>query len=110
MLKTPMHACDITSMSRLTQPPGTWFYHPHAHGASDDEEAGGLAGAWIVDLAKRDIRAADEHLPEITYVYPFAGDYNYMPATRTIGRAARRTQKAERTPEPLVAYGSVRSA
>ena len=31
-LSTPMHACEFHVTIPATQPPGTYLYHPHAHG------------------------------------------------------------------------------
>ncbi len=43
-LSTPMHACEYHITIPRTQPPGTYVYHPHAHGAAQAEMAGGLVG------------------------------------------------------------------
>lgn len=48
-LSTPAHACDYDVTIPRTQPPGTYFYHTHAHGVSGPEINGGLAGMWIVE-------------------------------------------------------------
>lgn len=48
-LSTPAHACEYEITIPSTQPPGTYFYHPHAHGMSNPEVAGGLSGMWIVE-------------------------------------------------------------
>ncbi|MBV7339458.1 multicopper oxidase domain-containing protein [Chloroflexi bacterium TSY] len=48
-----------------THYPGTFWYHPHAHGATYDQVAGGMAGFLIVEgnvdtLLKQDIREYKE--------------------------------------------------
>ncbi len=43
-LGTPMHACEYNVTIPRTQPPGTYIYHPHAHGAADKELGNGLVG------------------------------------------------------------------
>jgi FtsP/CotA-like multicopper oxidase with cupredoxin domain len=76
-LSTPMRACEYVFTIPLTQEPGTYFYHPHAHGASDDQVAGGLGGAWIVDPPAPQLSSADQHLLVLGYAYPFRNDYAY---------------------------------
>jgi FtsP/CotA-like multicopper oxidase with cupredoxin domain len=60
-LSTPAHACEYDITIPRTQPPGTYFYHPHAHGMAGIEVAGGLTGMWIVEPDKPQIPRADEH-------------------------------------------------
>ena len=57
-LTTPAHACEYELTIPVTQPPGTYFYHPHAHGMADDEVAGGLSGMWIVESNTPEFRQA----------------------------------------------------
>ena len=45
------NTCVFTFTVRTSQPPGTYWYHAHLHGLSDDQVGGGLAGALIVDVA-----------------------------------------------------------
>jgi FtsP/CotA-like multicopper oxidase with cupredoxin domain len=78
-LSTPMHACEYHFTIPANQPPGTYFYHPHAHGAADDQVGGGLAGAWIVDAPAPRVPAADDHLLILGYRYPFANDNPFAP-------------------------------
>ena len=73
-LSTPMHACEYRITIPLTQPPGTYLYHPHAHGAADDELGGGLVGVWIVDPDSPQIPRADQHVLLLRYRLPIALD------------------------------------
>ncbi|HKE37285.1 MAG TPA: multicopper oxidase domain-containing protein [Candidatus Baltobacteraceae bacterium] len=78
-LSTPMHACEYHLDIPKTQPPGTYFYHPHVHGGSDEQIAGGLAGVWIVEPDTPQIAASADHLAYLAYRWPAALDYQYMP-------------------------------
>jgi FtsP/CotA-like multicopper oxidase with cupredoxin domain len=60
-LSTPAHACEYDITIPSTQPPGTYFYHPHAHGMSGPEVAGGLSGMWVVEPDTPLLSAVDEH-------------------------------------------------
>ena len=71
-LSTPMHACEYRITIPHTQPPGTYVYHPHAHGASDAEISGGLVGAWIVDPDTPQLPRADQHVVLLTYRQPIS--------------------------------------
>lgn len=71
---SPDRACEYAFTVPKTQPPGTYFYHPHSHGMADDEIAGGLAGAWIVLPASPEIPASDDHLVAVRYRVPFEPD------------------------------------
>lgn len=73
-LSTPMHACEYRITIPRTQPPGTYIYHPHAHGAADDELAGGLVGVWIVDPDAPQLPRVDQHVLLLTYRIPFGLD------------------------------------
>lgn len=66
-LSTPMHACEYRIAIPRTQPPGTYIYHPHAHGAADDELGNGLVGVWIVDPDAPQLSRADQHVLLLTY-------------------------------------------
>lgn len=73
-LSTTAHACEYDITIPSTQPPGTYFYHPHAHGMSGPEVAGGLSGMWIVEPDSAVLSAVDErdivirpHLPLTPY-------------------------------------------
>ena len=69
-LSTKMHACEYRINIPRTQPPGTYIYHPHAHGAADDELSGDLVGVWIVDPDAPQIPRADQHVLLLTYRLP----------------------------------------
>lgn len=73
-LSTPMHACEYAIAIPKTQPPGTYFYHSHAHGSAYTEMAGGLSGAWIVDPARPQLPRAAQHVVVIRYQVPFGTD------------------------------------
>ena len=73
-LSTPMHACEYRLTIPRSQPPGTYLYHPHAHGAADDELGGGLVGVWIVDPDTQQIPRADQHVLLLRYRFPFVLD------------------------------------
>jgi FtsP/CotA-like multicopper oxidase with cupredoxin domain len=73
-LSSPMHTCEYVYHLPVTQPAGTFFYHPHPHGVSSDEVEGGLAGVWIVDPLKPQIAAADDHVLFLSYAIPFKDD------------------------------------
>lgn len=73
-LSTPMHACEYRINIPNTQPPGAYIFHPHAHGAADDELAGGLVGVWIVDPDAPQLPRADQHVILLTYRIPFGVD------------------------------------
>lgn len=73
-LSTPEHACEFTITIPRTQPVGTYFYHPHAHGMSDDEVSGGLSGMWIVEPDTPQFAPGNEHEVVVQYAVPFASD------------------------------------
>jgi FtsP/CotA-like multicopper oxidase with cupredoxin domain len=73
-LSTPMHACEYTITIPRSQPPGTYFYHPHAHGMTNDEVAGGLFGTWIVEPDTVQISRSDEHVITLHLRVPFVSD------------------------------------
>lgn len=73
-LSTPEHACEFTITIPQTQPVGTYFYHPHAHGMSDDEVSGGLSGMWIVEPDTPQIAAENDHQVVLQYAVPAASD------------------------------------
>lgn len=78
-LSTPKHACEYRVTIPATQPPGTYFYHPHAHGMSDDEVAGGLSGVWIVDADHPQLPYLATHVLLVRYQIPFDADNNFAP-------------------------------
>lgn len=69
-LSTPAHACEYDITVPSTQPPGTYFYHPHAHGMSGPEVAGGLSGMWIVEPDTHSLSGVDERDIEIRPHFP----------------------------------------
>ncbi|WHZ19003.1 MAG: Multicopper oxidase [Rhodanobacteraceae bacterium] len=66
-LSTPMHACEYRITIPRSQPPGTYIFHPHAHGAADAELGGGLAGVWIVEPDSQQLPRADQHVLLLAY-------------------------------------------
>lgn len=87
-LSTPAHACEYTITIPGTQPVGTYFYHPHAHGMSDEEVSGGLSGMWIVEPDSQQ-PAADEHDVILQYAVPAVSDNEKMlPPFPPFGAAA----------------------
>lgn len=69
-LSTPMHACEYRITIPRDQPPGTYIFHPHAHGAADLQLGGGLVGVWIVDADAPQLPRADQHVLLLTYRLP----------------------------------------
>ncbi len=102
-LSTPMHACEYDITIPATQPPGTYFYHPHAHGMAGDEVGGGLAGMWIVDPDSPQISSEDEHPIILQYRVPYVNDNNFLPATGALGSAAL-AHEATLRPAARVSY------
>lgn len=66
-LSAPMHACEYRITIPRSQPPGTYIFHPHAHGAADAELGNGLVGVWIVDPDSSKLARADQHVLLLTY-------------------------------------------
>ena len=99
-LSTPAHACEYDVTIPLTQPPGTYFYHPHAHGMADDEVAGGLAGMWIVQPDSPQIPRADEHVLVLRYAVPFVSDNPKIGSMAPIGKASALHLLAMSDPAP----------
>ena len=83
-----MHACEYRVTIPRTQPPGLYMYHPHSHGASDDQVAGGLDGAWIVEPDQPQILRSAEHVVVLHYRIPFVLDNPFAPAGDAFGPAA----------------------
>lgn len=79
-LSTPMHACEYHITIPRSQPPGVYFYHPHVHGASDDQVALGLSGAWIVEPDGRpSLPRSAEHVILLRYRLPIVEDNRFVP-------------------------------
>ena len=100
-LSTPMHACEYDVTIPKTQPPGTYFYHPHVHGASETEMAGGLAGTWIVEPDTPQISPSADHVLVLRYGVPFANDNLFAPNTDAFGFAAMQHIAAIRHAKPV---------
>ncbi len=73
-LSTPAHACEYIITIPKTQPVGTYFYHPHAHGMSNDEVGGGLSGMWVVDPESTQIAPQNHHDVVLQYAVPVSSD------------------------------------
>ncbi len=93
-LSTPMHACEYDITIPSTQPPGTYLYHPHAHGASDVELFGGLSGVWIVEPDTPQIPRSDEHVIVLRYRMPYEPDNTFAPDEYALGPAAEAHEAA----------------
>lgn len=78
-LSTPMHACEYSVTIPRTQPPGTYVYHPHLHGSSDLQVAGGLEGVWIVEPDAPQLPRSAEHVVTLRYRMPFVFDNAFAP-------------------------------
>ena len=75
-----MHACEYHITIPRSQPPGVYFYHPHVHGASDDQVALGLSGAWIVESeGPRALPRSAEHVVLLRYRFPIVEDNRFVP-------------------------------
>ena len=102
-LSTPMHACEYHVTIPSSQPPGTYFYHPHAHGASDAQVARGLSGAWIVEPDKPELARSAQHVVILKYRLPVKLDNAFVPDDSAIGAVAA-LHEAALKPAPPVAY------
>lgn len=101
-LSTPAHACEFNITIPRTQPVGTYFYHPHAHGMSDDEVAGGLSGMWIVEPDTPQIAPESEHEIVLQYRIPFVSDDDrFMPPTLPFIKSALAHELAYKDPPPV---------
>lgn len=78
-LSTPMHACEYRVTIPRTQPPGTYVYHPHLHGSSELQVAGGLEGVWIVEPDAPQLPQSAEHVVMLRYRIPFVFDNMFAP-------------------------------
>jgi FtsP/CotA-like multicopper oxidase with cupredoxin domain len=102
-LSTPRRACEYTIAIPRTQPIGTYFYHPHAHGISELQVIGGLAGTWIVEPDTPQISRSDEHVLVFRYGMPFVADNAFAPDTAAIDEAGA-AHEAALKPARAVAY------
>lgn len=103
-LSTPIHACEYRVTIPRTQPPGTYLYHPHAHGSADDTVAGGLDGTWIVEPDDARIPRADEHVLVLRYRIPIEFDNAFVPNDGGAGLAAAAAHVAALAPAAPVRY------
>lgn len=103
-LSTPMRACEYHITIPQTQPLGTYFYHPHVHGASDEEVASGLSGAWIVEPDSVQIPRAWEHVLIMRYQIPFENDYNFAPDVTAFVLAEAKHEARKPVAPPIEAY------
>ncbi|MBV8499886.1 MAG: multicopper oxidase domain-containing protein [Candidatus Eremiobacteraeota bacterium] len=102
-LSNPMHACEYHVTIPATQPPGTYLYHPHAHGSSDDEVALGLDGVWIVEPDTPQLPRSAEHVILLRYRNPIAFDNPFAPAGDPFTPASA-AHEASRPAAPPVSY------
>ncbi len=102
-LSTPMHACEYRVTIPSTQPPGTYFYHPHVHGASDAQIALGLGGVWIVEADQPQIEPSADHVILLRYRYPIELDNMLAPDEDPLTPLAE-NHTASLKPAPVVAY------
>lgn len=100
-LSTPMHACEYHITIPVTQPTGTYIYHPHPHGISDIEVALGLAGVWIVEPHTPQLARADEHVILLSYRIPFVLDNAFAPDESPFIPAAIAHEAARRPAAPV---------
>ncbi|MGH8318367.1 MAG: multicopper oxidase domain-containing protein [Steroidobacteraceae bacterium] len=106
-LSTPMHACEYRLTIPRTQPTGAYVYHPHAHGASDEELGDGLVGVWVVDPDTPQIARADQHVLLLSYRASQPPDRPYpahFGAEMSAYAAAAMTREAALKPAPPVPY------
>lgn len=102
-LSTPLRACEYHITIPATQPVGTYFYHPHAHGNSGLEVAGGLTGAWIVDPVTPQIARTDDHTLIFRYRIPESDEYPFMPDFTPLAILAARFE-VSRKPSAAQSY------
>jgi FtsP/CotA-like multicopper oxidase with cupredoxin domain len=102
-LSNPMHACEYHVTIPATQPPGTYMYHPHAHGSSDDEVALGLDGVWIVEPDRPQLPRSAEHVIIVRYRNPVAFDNPFAPDGDAFVPAGA-AYEASRPAAPPVSY------
>ena len=100
-LSTPAHACEFEIAVPSTQPPGTYFYHPHIHGIAGDEVAGGLAGVWIVDPIHPEIPASDDHTIVLKYRMPFTIDNAFLPDESALYAMAGEHEQTLKAASPI---------
>jgi FtsP/CotA-like multicopper oxidase with cupredoxin domain len=89
-LSTPLHACEYDVTMPLTQPTGTYLYHPHVHGGSDLQVGGGLDGVWIAEPQKPQLPRSDEHVLVIRYHIPYQLENEFQPNAPDFGTIGER--------------------
>ena len=99
-LSTPMHACEYSIAVPPTQPAGTYFYHPHVHGGSFAQVAGGLSGVWVVEPDTPQIARSDEHVVMLRYRLPVAVNNPFVPDDTAIYLAAAAHEGALKSASP----------
>ncbi len=99
-LGTPMHACEYSITIPRTQPPGTYYYHPHIHGASFLQVVGGLSGAWVVESDTPELPRSAEHVLLLRYRQPAGSDNPFAPDQTAIGDAAAAHQSCVKSCVP----------
>ncbi len=102
-LSNPLHACEYHVTIPATQPLGTYLYHPHAHGSSDDEVAEGLDGVWIVEPDTPQLPRSAEHVIVVRYRIPFVADNPFAPDASAFVPAGA-AYEASRPAAPPVSY------
>jgi FtsP/CotA-like multicopper oxidase with cupredoxin domain len=103
-LSTPMHACEYHIAIPAAQSPGTYFYHPHAHGAAGAQVAGGLSGVWIVEPDTPQLPRSDEHVVVMRYHVPIAIDNAFQPDGTQIENDAILHDSKPSSAAPIVNY------
>lgn len=108
-LSTASHACEYDVTIPRTQPPGTYFYHPHAHGVSGSEVAGGLFGMWIVEPDTPQIARTDEHEVILGHRLPAMDDNSAAAKEGTLDLASvspiiAERERSLRLVPPLTSY------
>ncbi|HET9095172.1 MAG TPA: multicopper oxidase family protein [Candidatus Baltobacteraceae bacterium] len=98
--RSPDRACEYVFTVPRTQPPGTYFYHPHAHGMADAEVARGLAGTWIVLPKTPALPASDDHVVVVRYRVPFELD-EHLPSGKALAVAAAAHEAALKPAAPV---------
>jgi FtsP/CotA-like multicopper oxidase with cupredoxin domain len=103
-LSTPAHACEYDITIPRTQPPGTYFYHPHAHGMTGPEVGGGLSGMWIVEPDGSQLSKVDQH--EIILRARLPNHDGLVNATRvaSLAQLGAARESALKIVPPLTAY------
>lgn len=100
-LSTPMRACEYRIAIPRSQPPGLYMYHPHSHGSSDDEVAGGLDGTWIVEPDEPQLPRSAEHVIIVRYRIPFELDNPFAPDEDALATAAAAHEAALPKAQPV---------